>query len=75
MSLSPSCSITLGDLRYDSHALELSVTLSVLPGVNSFRVDLPATVTVSCQPGDPARLDIDGGEGDSCGPVNSHLAR
>lgn len=63
MSLSPSCSITLGDLRYDSHALELSVTLSVLPGVNSFRVDLPATVTVSCQPGDPARLDVDGGEG------------
>jgi hypothetical protein len=63
MSLAPSCSITLGDLRYDGHALELLVTLSVLPGVNSFRVDLPVTTTVTCQPGDPARLDVNGGDG------------
>jgi hypothetical protein len=63
MTLSPSSSITLGDLTYDSHATLLSVTLSVLPGVNSFSVDLPAAATVNCQPGDPARLDLNGGEG------------
>jgi hypothetical protein len=64
MSLLPTCSITLGELRYDSHAAELSVTLSVLPGVNSFAVDLPPGATVSCHPGDPARLDVDGGDDD-----------
>jgi hypothetical protein len=63
MTLSPSATFTLGDLRYDSHAAELTVTLALLPGVNSFQVDLPAAANVSCQPGDPARLDLDGGEG------------
>lgn len=63
MSLSPSCSITLGDLRYDSHALDLSITLTVLPGVNSMHVDLPSTTTVTCVPGDPAKAELDGGEG------------
>lgn len=63
MSLSPSCSITLGDLRYDSHALDLSVTLTVLPGVNSAHVDLPSTTRVSCVPGDTAKVELDGGDG------------
>jgi hypothetical protein len=63
MTLAPSASFTLGDLRYASHAAELSVTLATLPGVSSFRVDLPAAAEVTCQPGDPARLDLDGGEG------------
>ena len=55
--------ITLGDLRYDSHALDLSVTLTVLPGVNSVHVDLPSTTTVSCAPGDSAKVELDGGDG------------
>jgi len=63
MSLAPSASFTLGNLRYDSHAAELSVTLALLPGVSGFRVDLPSAADVSFQPGDPARLDLDGGEG------------
>src|SRR5581483_10418988 len=63
MSLAASASFTLGDKRYDSHAAELAVTLALLPGVSSFRVDLPAAADVTCQPGDPARLDVDGGEG------------
>lgn len=63
MSLAPSCSLTLGDLRYDSHALDLSITLCVLPGVNSASIHLPVTTTVRCQPGDPALVEVDGGEG------------
>lgn len=63
MTLSPSASVTLGDFRYDSHGTSLSVTLSLLPGVNSFSVDLPSAAAVSCQPGDPARLNLNGGEG------------
>lgn len=63
MSLAPSCRITLGDLRYDSHALDVSVTLAVLPAVNSAQVELPSAVTVSCQPGDAATVELDGGEG------------
>jgi hypothetical protein len=56
-------SFTLGDLRYDSHAVELTVSLSLLPGVDSFRAWLPAHAELSCQSGDPALLELDGGDG------------
>jgi hypothetical protein len=63
MSLAPASSFTLGELRYDSHAVELVATLGVLPAVDSFRVRLPSGADVRCSPGDPALLELDGGEG------------
>ena len=63
MSLAPSTGFTLGDRRYGAHASKLTVTLALLPGVDSFRVTLPARADVTCVPGDQALLELDGGEG------------
>ena len=63
MSLSPSLSVTLGNLRYDTHALRLHACLEPLPRGNSVRISLPATVRFEAAHGDDASMDVDGGEG------------
>jgi prophage tail gpP-like protein len=63
VSLAPSAAFTLGDLRYETHAAALTVTLALLPGVDGFRVTLAARADVRCTAGDRAVLDLDGGEG------------
>ena len=63
MSLAPTASFILGNLKYDSHAGEITATLGMLPCVNRFRVSLPAKAQLEAVPGDPASLELDGGEG------------
>lgn len=63
MSLVTAATVTLGNLRYASHATAVVVELRPLPGVSAFSVVLPAEVTVSAVPGDSGSLDLDGGEG------------
>ena len=63
MSLAPAVSLTLGQQLYTSQAVGVSVSLALLPAVNSFRVTLPAATQVDAGPGDPATLALDGGEG------------
>lgn len=63
MSLAPSLSVTLGNLRYDTHAVELHACLEMLPRGSSVRVSLPASVRFEGVPGDDASVNLDGGEG------------
>lgn len=63
MSLAPSAKFTLGSSKYDSHGTAIAVPLALLPGVNSFRVTLPAGAKLDAQPGEEASLVLDGGEG------------
>jgi hypothetical protein len=63
MSLAPSLSVTLGNLRYDTHALELEACLEWLPRGGSVTVTLPASVRFETAAGDDASMDVDGGEG------------
>jgi prophage tail gpP-like protein len=63
MSVVPAASFVLGNFQYDSHAREVGATLGVLPCVNRFRVRLPARARMEAAPGDPASLELDGGEG------------
>jgi len=63
MSLTPNAKVTLGNLMYDSQLSDIRATLSLLPGVSSVRAMLPSSVEVSAAAGDPAKLELDGGEG------------
>jgi prophage tail gpP-like protein len=63
MSLAPSLSVTLGNLRYDTHALAMEACLALLPRGSSFEVRLPANARFEAAPGDDAELKADGGEG------------
>lgn len=63
MILSPTISLTLGNLRYDQHVSRVSASLTTLPGVNSATVDLPAGVRFEAATGEDAILALDGGEG------------
>jgi hypothetical protein len=63
MSLIPALSVTLGNYRYDTHAAAVTVRLGLLPQANCFQMTLPDRVDVPAVPGDPASLDLDGGEG------------
>lgn len=63
MSLSPAGTLILGNLKYDRHLMDVSVQLSLLPGVNSVRALLPTGVRLDAKPGDEASLELDGGEG------------
>jgi hypothetical protein len=63
MILKPSASLTLGNLRYDSHAVALEVCLGFLPRGGSVEVRLPAAARFEAVPGDDAEVDADGGEG------------
>jgi hypothetical protein len=63
MSLTPAARFVLGNLKYDAHAAEVTATLGLLPCVNRFHVRLPARARLDAAPGDPATLELDGGEG------------
>jgi hypothetical protein len=63
VSLVPAASFILGNFRYDSHAAAIAAPLALLPGVNSFRVMLPASAQLDAEPGEDASLTLDGGEG------------
>lgn len=63
MSLAPTVSVTLGNLRYDTHSARLNVCLALLPRGGSAEVTLPASVRFEAVAGDEAKLDVDGGEG------------
>lgn len=65
MSIAPAATIVLGNLKYDSHAADVEVTLALLPGVNRFRAILPAGAKITAAPGDDANLELNGGEGAS----------
>ncbi len=62
MSLAFTASAMLGNYRYDAHASAVTVRLSLLPGLSAFELSLPAGVDLPAAPGDPASLDLDGGE-------------
>ncbi|MGE0682605.1 MAG: hypothetical protein AB7P69_17105 [Candidatus Binatia bacterium] len=63
MSLTPAATITLGNLRYTEQAAALAVTLTMLPGVNTFTVTLPTRVRLDAASDDEGVLELDGGEG------------
>ena len=65
MSLAPTHSLTLGSLRYDSHAADITAVLALLPRGGSATIRLPAGVRFEATPGDTAQLDLDGGDGAS----------
>jgi len=65
MSLTPSCALTLGNLKYDTHLSNVVATLALLPAVNSVVAHLPTGVEVSASPDDAALLELDGGDGAS----------
>jgi len=62
MSLVPAVDVILGGLRYDMHVSSLRVTLTLLPGVNSFTLDLPPQVKFIAGVDDVAELTLDGGD-------------
>jgi hypothetical protein len=66
MSLAPTASVTLGNLRYDAQLVELWCHTGLLPDVGRCRVVLPAAVRFEAAPGDDAEVVLDGG--DSGGP-------
>ena len=67
MSLTPTGSAQLGNLRYESQLLGVWCHLGLLPAVNRARVVLPADVRFAAGPGDPAELILDGGDGAGSG--------
>jgi hypothetical protein len=67
MSLAPTGSAQLGNLRYESQLLSVWCHLGLLPAVNRARVVLPADVRFEAGPGDPAELILDGGDGAGSG--------
>ena len=42
VSIKPLASVTLGNLQYTEQAVSIAATLTLLPGVNSVTVTLPA---------------------------------
>lgn len=65
MSLTVAINARFGNKRYQSHVSALSVDLGLLPGVNGMSACLPRAVAVDAQPGDPADLSLDNGEGEA----------
>jgi hypothetical protein len=63
VSLTPTVSATLGNLRYDAQAIACSACLDLLPRGSSARLTLPGSVRFEAAPGDEASLQLDGGEG------------
>ncbi len=63
MSLAPALSVTLGNLRYDTHAAAGAISLALLPRGGSAVIALPSNVRFEASPGDKAVLSLDGGEG------------
>jgi len=63
VTLAPTSVVTLGSKRYETHAEAVRVDLRALPGVNACAITLPAEAGVDAAPGDPAEVELDGGEG------------
>jgi len=63
MSLAPALSVTLGSLRYDTHAASASICLALLPRGNSAEIALPSSLRFEASAGDKAVVSLDGGEG------------
>lgn len=63
MSLAPALSVTLGSLRYDTHAACASIRLALLPRGSSAEIALPSNVRFEAATGDKAVVSLDGGEG------------
>ena len=63
MSLSLSATFTLGNLKYDVHAVEIIAWLAPLPGVGAFQAVLPRGVDFTAAVGDDGQLELDGGDG------------
>lgn len=61
--LATSCSATLGNLRYDGHAVSVEADLGLLPAVNAVRCLLPGAVSFDAAVGDDAEITVDGGDG------------
>ena len=60
MSLRPAASLTLGQLRYDTQVVTVTVSLAALPEPNHARAVLPAGVRFEAAPGDPGSLALTG---------------
>lgn len=56
--LMPSLSLILGSHQYDSHVINASVSLAMLPHVNHVEVMLPANVEMSASVGDEASIEM-----------------
>ncbi len=63
MSLAPALSVTLGSLRYDTHAAAAGICLAMLPRGSSAEIALPSNVRFEASTGDKAVVSLDGGEG------------
>jgi hypothetical protein len=63
MSLAPALSVTLGNLRYDTHVASANICLAFLPRGNSAEVALPSNVRFEAATGDKGLISLDGGEG------------
>jgi hypothetical protein len=67
MSIHPTATITLGNLRYTEQAISVSATLAALPALNSFTVCLPAGVRLDARTGDEGILELDSGDSGGAG--------
>jgi hypothetical protein len=63
MSLAPALSVTLANLRYDTHAACGNICLALLPRGSSAEIALPSNVRFEASTGDKAVVSLDGGEG------------
>ncbi len=67
MSIKPLASVTLGNLQYTEQAVSIAATLTLLPGVNSVTVTLPAGVRFEATSDDDGVLELDSGDADGAG--------
>lgn len=56
--LSASSSLTLGDLRYDTHTVRLRLRRTLLPALDRLEVELPRDVRFEARPGDDVELEL-----------------
>src|SRR5438045_4169306 len=56
-------SLTVGNLRSDTHGAAVVVRRGLLPIVDRLEYRLPRSVRLEAAPGDDLSLDLDGGEG------------
>ncbi len=63
--LRPTYTLTLGSQRWTSQVRRIRLTLATAPRVDALTVEFPIAAPFSAGIGDPAELDLDGGEGDA----------
>lgn len=56
--LSMRSSLTLGDLRYDTHTVRLRLRRTLLPAIDRLEVELPRDVRFEAAPGDDVELEL-----------------